>query len=88
MTEEQKLFVAVEVDGRKYVDIEMAAGAVQYVERQLHEAKARALILEVLLDEVLEFLDDQSDMVETEDGDQPNRALSLASAIRSDMKVH
>jgi hypothetical protein len=88
MTTEQKLFVAVEVDGRKYVDIEMAAGAVQYVERQLHEAKARALILEVLLDEVLEFLDDQSDMVETEDGDQPNRAMSLASAIRSDMKVH
>jgi len=27
-------------------------------------------------------------VVETEDGDQPNRALSLASAIRSDLKVH
>jgi len=88
MTEEKKLFVGVEVDGKKYVDIEMAAGAVQYLERQLHEAKARALLLEVLLDEALEFIDDQADVVETDDGDQPNRALSLASAIRSDLKVH
>lgn len=80
--------IGVQIDGKRYVDLDMAAGAVQHLECKLHEAKARALLLEILLDEALEYLDDESDVVETEDGDQPNRALSLASAIRSDLKVH
>lgn len=83
-----KEFIGVEVDGQRFVDLDMVTKAIGHADGQIKALKAKLLLLEVLLDEALEFIEDQADMVQGEDGDEPNAAMSLVSAIRADLEGH
>jgi hypothetical protein len=47
------------------------------------QMKARIRSLEAALEEAIEFIENEADMVEGPDGDEPNEALSKASALQA-----